>query len=587
MSGEDSTSNGDVAMAMCGGCDAFIPADSASCPECNVSFTGVQEVDRGECGACHAIIPLESKTCPSCGAQFTLDDLIQTVSNWMNEEGMTASSLFGAWDANGDGVLSGLEIRNGLRGAGLAVLPRQEIERFLHQIDLNNDQMISLEELSTALSVSLGGDEDPRDTETIDETDADATEDESATSEDGDGAEDEDSIPQEKSDDDAREGDGDDEVRPDEDEDENQIDEDDDSATDSDDDAGDADGEEQESDEKESLLNALHHLITDNNQNLSNLFTEADEDFDGKVTLDELKSVVSENFSEDYSVEEVSELFLAIDTDEDGAIDLIEMVAAVEDPDEVEERIRKKEREKPTSFDVFMMSNEENIFPIIWSLVVMFTATVVINVYGFFSNLFECVAGDDEWLQRYCEESTKLNLLDIFSSSDPASWSPTGVWGKPDYIAVVLLLGLLVVSIWYRSRVKSMKETFRKKKKSDDSDESTRAEEPDEEGSEEDEEESQDSDEEADEDDDADDEESGSEGDDDDEDGESSEEEDEDSDDDDEEEIDIGSHVGVEADGEEWYGVIVEFDEDDDEVLVKDDESGEEYWVPFDTMFVD
>jgi len=61
---------------------------------------------------------------------------------------------------------------------------------------------------------------------------------------------------------------------------------------------------------------------------------------------------------------------------------------------------------------------------------------------------------------------------------------------------------------------------------------------------------------------------------------------DEDSEDDDAE-IEVGSKVGVDHEGEEWYGEIIEFDEDDDEVLVKDDDSGEEYWVPFDALFMD
>jgi hypothetical protein len=64
---------------------------------------------------------------------------------------------------------------------------------------------------------------------------------------------------------------------------------------------------------------------------------------------------------------------------------------------------------------------------------------------------------------------------------------------------------------------------------------------------------------------------------------------DDESDDDesDDEEIEVGSKVGVDHEGEEWHGEIIEFNEDDDEVLIKDDDSGEEYWVPFDALFMD
>jgi hypothetical protein len=229
------------------------------------------------------------------------------------------------------------------------------------------------------------------------------------------------------------------------------------------------------------------------------------------------------------------------------------------------------------------MRNEENIFPIGWSLASLTLILSVINVYGFFSSIFSCNEGDNAWLlnNEWCANHTKLNLLNIFSPSDAASWSESGAWGIPDIILVLILVALIGTSIWFRSTVKGWKVEYRKKKTSEDSeeDEETSTSEDDE------------SDDVSDKDEDSDDGEEDS-SDDDDEDDEDSDDEDEDdgdSDDEDEDdaEIEVGSKVGVDHDGEEWNGVIIEFDEDDDEVLVKDDDSGEEYWVPFDALFVD
>ena len=52
------------------------------------------------------------------------------------------------------------------------------------------------------------------------------------------------------------------------------------------------------------------------------------------------------------------------------------------------------------------------------------------------------------------------------------------------------------------------------------------------------------------------------------------------------EELDIGSYVGVDIDGEEYYGTIVEFDDDEDTVTIEEEESGDEITAYQDEMFV-
>ena len=276
----------------------------------------------------------------------------------------------------------------------------------------------------------------------------------------------------------------------------------------------------------------------------------------------------------------------ALDEDKDGTIDIIEFVDGIESPDTVKEIIKENKKPKgPTEAQIWLMRNEENIFPIGWSLAGLTLVMAMVNIYGFFSALFSCNEGNNSYLinNEWCANHTKLNILNIFSPSDPSSWSEKGTWGIPDILLVLILVAIIGGSIWFRSTVKGWKVEYRKKKTNDGSDEEINDEPEDDEDSE--------NEETDDEDDDSDDEDDDSDDEDDDSDDNSDDDEDsetdDDSDDGEDAEIEVGSKVGVDHEGEEWHGVIIEFDEDDDEVLVKDDDSGEEYWVPFDALFMD
>jgi hypothetical protein len=67
------------------------------------------------------------------------------------------------------------------------------------------------------------------------------------------------------------------------------------------------------------------------------------------------------------------------------------------------------------------------------------------------------------------------------------------------------------------------------------------------------------------------------------------EDEDEDGDDDDEGEgdIDIGSRIGIEVDGVDVFGKIIEFDDEAGTVIIEDEDTGEEIEAPQDEMFVE
>ena len=584
MPSEEGESTEYIDTAQCGACQEEIPADSESCPKCGVSFSGVKEVNMGECGSCKTIVSLDSKSCPNCSIAFVLDDLLQSVSSWMKSDGLTVKDVFGKWDYNEDGVLSGFEIKEGLIKADIAVLPKTEIERFIHQLDLDNDSKISLTELSSALML------DGLDTSEEDESEETSTASEDETEESSDDTEedsDEDEDSDDGSDDDEDEDDdSDDDDESDDDEDEDDSDEDDES--DEDEDEDDSDEDDDSDDDELTLIDQLSNLVRESDDNIKSSFNEFDTNKDKRISAKEFRDTVEKYFSDTFDEEKINELMEALDEDEDGNIDLIEFVDGIESPESVKDTINEKKKpEGPTEAQIWIMRNEENIFPIGWSLVGLTLILTVINIYGFFTSIFSCNEGSNSWLadNEWCATHTKLNLLNIFSPSDAASWSEKGSWGIPDIILVLILVALIGTSIWFRSTVKGWKVEYRKKKTSDDSEE-------DDESDETSTSEEEDSDDASDKDADADDGEEDS-SDDDDEDNEDSDDEDEDDEDSDDDEdgddaeIEVGSKVGVDHEGEEWKGEIMEFDEDDDEVLVKDDDSGEEYWVPFDALFVD
>ena len=153
MTDDDDSNDSQVDMAECGACRAVIPIDSTSCSGCGVSFSGVAEDDMGECGACGTLVPLDSKSCSQCGVHFVLDDLTTALSNWMKDESLTISELFGVVDADGDGALTSTEVKDALLERDLAFLGSKDLDRFLSQIDLNDDGVISFPELAAALSM--------------------------------------------------------------------------------------------------------------------------------------------------------------------------------------------------------------------------------------------------------------------------------------------------------------------------------------------------------------------------------------------------------------------------------------------------
>nr|AIF01478.1 hypothetical protein [uncultured marine group II/III euryarchaeote KM3_149_A03] len=585
---------GGSAVAQCGACGEIISIDSSKCPACNVSFSGVEGVDQGECGSCDALVPLDSKSCPECGISFVMDDLIQSVREWMVSEGLSVIDVFGKWDSNDDGVISRTEIRDGLLADGIAVLPEHEVDRFLLQVDLNKDQEVQLGELAAALllpvsdeSVVESSDDEADSSDSTSDDDSDAS-DEEVDSEEAADAEDSDesSDVDDTQDDDQESDDGDDEADDDDaDEDADDGDDGDDGDDESDDDDAD---EEDDTDSAVDAFTRLIEAVEASSESARGLFEKLDRNESDNVDPDEFKDAVRELMDDDFSDEDLDSIISAMDNDDDGFLDIIEITSALEDPEKVIEEIEKPKREGPADWQRFLMRHYENVFPVTYVLLGIFIGIWVVNgVIGpvdgsggpvafdgsdtIWSDDMQVDPGDiypcDKTFQLSgCKNS--LTPLSGDSSSMPAGFYWDGI--------MFIILGIAgLVGIFLLSRqIKELRESHRMKQGEDEGDDDSDDDDSDDDDSDDDDSDDDDSDDDDSDDDDSDD-------DDDDED------DDEDDDDEEDEEIEVGSHVGVEHGGEEWSGTIVEFDDEEDEVLVKNDDDDEEVWVPFASLFVE
>ena len=486
---DDNSEDADVEMAECGvlTCRAIIPLDSKSCPTCGVSFSGVAEEQMGECGACGALVPIDSKSCPQCGVHFVLDDLTTELSNWMKEEALTISELFGVVDVDNDGSLSSAEIKAALLDRDLAFLGSNELDRFLSQIDLNDDGVISFPELAAALSMPWN----PPEEMTVLEPDVS-----------DDKAEDEDSS-----------------------DDEEEVEDDSDDEEDDDDDSDEAVKEAQEE-------------------------TESGQ-------------------------------------------------------------------KGPAEWQRFLMRNYENAFPIMYTIGALFVGFWLINAMGILvdgsggpiaydGDPISEISADTNWVEeitldtgdiypcdKEIQESGCKNSLTPLSGVNGASSMPAGFHLDGILFMVLGLVGLGGVA-YLQMQIKALRASHRRKKGENadpdsDTDSMEKESQEDDADDSDDEKDADDSDDEKDADD-SDDEEDADDSDDeeDTDDSDDDEESDDDGDDEDSEDgIEIGSRVGVEDEDGDWYGEVVEFDDDEDAVVVKREDDGEEYVVDWDSLFQD
>ena len=579
------TDNDEISMAECGNCRAIIASDSTECSECKIKFSGISGDALGECGACGTLVPLESTSCSSCGVVFVADDVVDVLRNWLANTGLSIAALFDRFDTNGDGMIDSGELREGLLNLNLADLPPSQVERLIDEIDIDGNGEIDLMELEQAVTgaeytPSANEKEEISEVETGENDDVEETEEEVG----GDS------------------GDSEEEVNDDSDDSEETEEEVNDDSDEADDDSGDSEEVDDELDDSEEsivefdlkqhkpddILELLISIMDDQEANPADIFHVLDEDGDKFISSEEFSNTVGELLEdEDISESSIADFIASLDADKDGNIDIIEFISAIEANESDSEKTPK---EFPTPMQAAMMSKKWNDiwWPLIHAAFFAFILIWVVNGLGLIVDgsggavALETSNGDGNYDldlkegEIYpCDKDIQVgnchNSLTPFSGD--SSSMPKGFYADGIFFMLLGAMGMvgsmfthLVLAKGWRARVKAAKEV-----ESDTED----AKEASEDESDSDEEENEDSisDEDT-----SEEEDSEEEGDD------SADEEEGDSSEDD---IDIGSHIGLTVDEEEYFGVIIDFDDEDELVTIKEDGSGDEITGYQDEMFLE
>jgi len=605
-----SDENEDVAMAECGSCRAIVPADSSECPECGISFSGVSDEALGECGACNALVPLDSTKCPECGVVFVADDVVDILRTWMANNKMDVKTLFGRFDTNNDNMIDSGELKEGLLSLNLADLPPSQVDKLVEAIDEDGDSLIDLEELQSI----IGGEElDSSESESIDDSEAVETEDDSESIQDTEDLEEESDEDDQELEEESEEEDVEEILDEDEesvDQDEDSEDEEDISSTDSNEDMeseeddyedGDEEPVEDEIHEEETsdiessvsrstseIMELLLDVIEEKDISLANAFGDLDDDGDRLLTSEELVTKLNQILPDGLNQSEADALLSTMDSDGDGNIDMVEFVNAIEKHEDSIATIDDEDAESvktfPSEWQTRFMSKKWH--DAIWPLI---HASFGILIVGLLVNgLFPIVDGtggtveleirsDAQLTEWQLDDGTIVSEGDAYpcdpniqegkckNSLTPLAGKASSMPGKFYWDAIVLMTlagaGLvwslythLVLAPGWRARVKAMKDV--------DADRTEVQEAIEESADNTDAESADDSDVEI--------------------------EDEEKSEDDDEEESapDIGDYVGLDIDGEEYYGTILDFDDDEDTVVIEDEETGDEIVGYQDEMFI-
>ena len=564
MTSEEST----ISMAECGACRTVIPVDSTSCPKCGISFQGVSDEALGACGACDGLAPLDSPSCPHCGVSFIADNVVEVLSNWLSATGLSVSSLFSRFDVNDDGEISSEELRDGLLALNLADLPPSQIEKLISILDEDGNGTIDLGELEGIIAGESSAKKD-------------SSEQEGTADDSGDNDSEEDSKEKDSEDEESEDSDDDSDEEESEDSDD---DSDEEESEDSDDDA----------DEEEELSNlqVLGIAIAKSDMSIKEVFEAMDTNNDGRINGPELQKGIVEICGERLSPDEVYEMLKQFDEDDDGSLDPMELIEAIEslDMDIVSDKKATKKKVKPkkpfpTDLQKAMMGKKWNdiYWPLIhFALFAMAAIWIANGLIGFVDGTGGNIAYDGEgafseggeWLEKgdvyACESDVqnsecKNSLTPL--AGDGSSSMPVGFYWDGILIILLFFAGMggsiyahLVLMKNWRNEAKKLKD---ESGDSDDGDEGGDIDSDDDEDG--------DSD---DDDDDSDDDEDDS-------------DDDEDDDSEGEDEIDIGSRIGVEVDGKEYFGEIIEFNDEEETVVIEDEDSGDEITAMQDDMFVE
>ena len=370
-----------------------------------------------------------------------------------------------------------------------------------------------------------------------------------------------------------------------------------------DDEEFDIEDDEEVSEEAIEMLSPIHilaNMMDENDISAQRFFNDLDKDGNGSVSRSELISVIQEKYSDLIDIEDVEGLIEKMDADGDGMIDVMEFTESMESLDDHQDTLDDdaKAKEFPSPMQRRMMSKSWNdaVWPLIHTgfgiMIVLLLVNALIGPVDGSGGMIEYVAKDPTTIVMN-DDGTTLLEGDIYgcdtdyqegdcantltplagdSSSMPKGFYWDGI------LFLVLAIGGIIGSLFthlalapsWRERARAMKEV-----KGDKAD----AEETESESDEEETEESEDHDDSDDDTQEDDNVESDDEG---------NSDVDEDSDDEEgDDEIDIGSHVGLTFDDEEVFGTIIEFDDDEGTVTIKEDGSGDEVTGYQDDMFLE
>ena len=354
-----------------------------------------------------------------------------------------------------------------------------------------------------------------------------------------------------------------------------------------------------ESDKSSGMRDPVSLLIDamdDAGSNPGRVFKDLDKNGDGSINIEELRAEVESLIEDKLSDEEMDHLFDRLDDDGNGYIDMFEFIENLEDYEEEvdEEASLSTKAEFPSKMQSRMMSKKWNdiFWPLIHAGLFIFVVMWIVNgslapfVSGEGGNIeLDTESGmfnDGETVYFQgdvypCVDSVQTdgckNSLTPLAGDDGASSMPAGFYWDGIMFIILGSLGfigslfthLYIVSGW-RARAKAMRDTEDERKEVVEIIESDSKDDEEAEESNEEDEDLEDSAEEIDDDEDH------------------QEEDDEVGDDD---EIDIGSHIGLTLDDEEVFGVIVEFDDDENLVTIEEDGTGDLVTGYQDDMFIE
>ena len=606
-------SDEDIPMAQCGACNSIIPLDSESCPECNVRFGGTSDQELGECGACQAIIPADSTSCSNCGAIFVeieADDEPLDVESTIEDESTddATSNLVASQTLATQVDLEEVQIT-------------EQIEEIAEEITTSDENTDESGEESSDLEIiehdeELAGDvsetTDDSVTEEVQDKEIPVTIDEEIeTQEASDEVDDLSELLDEEED--ALEEENTETIMDD------LVDDLETEDGGAEDVIDDEEVEEEEPDvqiEDSEIVMAFENLalaIAAKGMTAAEAFGEMDSSDDNLIDAPELQKGIEKIAGEKLIPKHVTAILNYLDKDGNRRVDPTELVNALEDLRiGIQPGKLPKVKTFPSPLQKFLMGKKANdiLYPIAYFLMVTFIGVWVVNGMGLLvdgsGGTVVYDGGTDQWGGEITQANWNLcqsdaldemidpcqgtvsigetypcdpaldpnkcqNSLTPFSGTNGASSMPAGFYGDGIFMIILGVIGLAVTAYLHLIYAPSLREKAKKGSTEEEESSETEDEEPVEESDE------------LDDDDDA--EESALEApvDLEIEDSDDEEDDDEDYDDDD---IDVGDWIGLEVDGEEFFGEIIEFDDDEGTVTIET-EDGDEVTGDQDDMFLD